>query len=226
MESNSFDGLKADLVSLGFAFNGEPSKIPPDPEKTLALVMKLFREDQKLYRILLSWLDRFGDLIHVERIDFFLNDLSDEEKLFLGVTALKRLNSGDYRFKAIATKIKKLKIKIESPLSGQDEFLISKYGEDVEFLSFGIRTSKIEAAESKKLMQRKWVIESNLWLRLRALLGSNFRADIAFVKIMKLAKNPYGSMKLIRCSKETTYRIWHSLEEANLESLFPTPFVA
>lgn len=224
MKNSSFECFKSDFVSLGFAYHGEASRVAPDPEKMIIEVMKLFREDQKLFRILLSWLDRFGDLVHVERLAHFMNDLSDEEKIFLGVTALKRVNAGDSRYKVLAKRIKRLKLKLETPLSGQDEYLISKHGEDPEFLTFGVRTAKIDAAENKKLLQRKWVIESNLWLRLRALFGSNFRADIAFVKLTKLAKNPYGTMKLIRCSKETTYRIWSSLDEANVEALLQASF--
>ena len=219
MQSRSFDEMKPDLISMGLAYYGEPSKIAPDTEKVIIEVVNLFSEDQKLYRMLLAWMDRFGDLIHVERLASFIDSLSDKDKLILGVTALKRVNSGDIRFKAMYEKIKKQKIRQNFNMSGQDNYLLEKLGVDPEFKIFGITTSKILPSEDKKLMDRKWVLKSNLWLRLRALLGSNFRADMTFVKLNHLAINPYAAMKVLRCSKETSYRIWGSLEEAGLESL-------
>ena len=35
MENRSFDNLKSDLVSLGFSYVGEPSKIAPDTENVI-----------------------------------------------------------------------------------------------------------------------------------------------------------------------------------------------
>ncbi len=219
MENRSFDNLKSDLVSLGFSYVGEPSKIAPDTENVIIEIIKLFTEDQKLYRILLAWMDRFGDLIHVERLASQVDLLSDYDKLILGVTALKRVNAGDIRFKVIYEKILKQKNKINFNLSGQDNYLIEKHGIDLEFKAFGITTSKILPSENKKIMDRKWVLKINPWLRLRALLGSNFRADMTFIRLSHQAVNAYAAMKLLRCSKETSYRIWDSLEEAGVESL-------
>jgi hypothetical protein len=219
MENRSFENLKSDLVSLGFSYVGEPSKIAPDTENVIIAIIKLFTEDQKLYRILLAWMDRFGDLIHVERLASQVDLLSDYEKLILGVTALKRVNAGDIRFKVIYEKIRKQKLKLNFTISGQDSYLIEKHGIDLEFKAFGIVTSKILPAENKKLMDRKWVLKINPWLRLRALLGSNFRADMTFIRLSHQAVNAYVAMKLLRCSKETSYRIWGSLEEAGVESL-------
>jgi hypothetical protein len=219
MENRSFDNLKSDLVSLGFSYVGEPSKIAPDTENVIIEIIKLFTEDQKLYRILLAWMDRFGDLIHVERLASQVDLLSDYDKLILGVTALKRVNAGDIRFKVIYEKILKQKNKINFNLSGQDNYLIEKHGIDLEFKAFGITTSKILPSENKKIMDRKWVLKINPWLRLRALLGSNFRADMTFIRLSHQAVNAYAAMKLLRCSKETSYRIWGSLEEAGVESL-------
>jgi hypothetical protein len=219
MENRSFENLKSDLVSLGFSYVGEPSKIAPDTENVIIAIIKLFTEDQKLYRILLAWMDRFGDLIHVERLASQVDLLSDYEKLILGVTALKRVNAGDIRFKVIYEKIRKQKLKLNFTISGQDSYLIEKHGIDLEFKAFGIVTSKILPAENKKLMDRKWVLKINPWLRLRALLGSNFRADMTFIRLSHQAVNAYVAMKLLRCSKETSYRIWGSLEEAGVETL-------
>lgn len=219
MEARNFDSLKSDLISLGFAYNGKNSKLAPDPEATIIAAIRLFQEDQKLYRMLLAWLSRFGDLVHVERLAGFISQLSDFDKVILGVTALKQVNNGDTRYKILFEKIIKQKPKIAFELSGNDGYLIEKVGVDPEFKKFGIKTSRILPSENKKLLDRKAILASNLWLRLRALLGSNFRADLAFIKLNGLASNAYGAMKLIRCSKETSYRIWGSLEEARVEDL-------
>lgn len=219
MNNKAFNSMKPDLIALGFAYYGSPSPLPPDPEKTIIQIIKLFSEDQKIYRIMLAWFERFGDLIHVERIASQINQLSDFEKIILGVTALKMVNAGDSRFKSIVSKIKHKKIKLNIEISGQDEFLIEKHGLDKEFNFFSIKTSKILPADSKKLIDRDFIIKNNLWLRLRLLLGTNFRADIAFVRLNHLAQNAYGAMKLLNCSKETSYRIWNSLAEAGVESI-------
>lgn len=114
---------------------------------------------------------------------------------------------------------KKGKLKLQSRLAGQDEFLIDKNGIDPEFHAFGIRTAKINPSESKKLLSRSFILKNNLWLRFRALLGSNFRADIAYVRIDRLVHSANGAMKLLNCSKETNYRIWNALEDARVEEL-------
>ena len=223
MDNTTFEKLKPALISLGFSYAGVPSKNSPDPEKTLVATLSLFHEDQKLYRMLLAWMERFGDLVHVERMATYLADLSPNERFILGVTALKLFNTGDTRFKSLFERIRKEKPKYDLPLSGQDEYLIEKNGLDPEFKFFGIKTAKITPADSKKLHSRKFVLESNLWLRFRALLGTNYRADIAFVRTSRLVDTAYGAMKFLHCSKETSYRIWGSLEEARVEDFIRVP---
>ena len=219
MESRDFESIKSDLISLGFGYAGSPSITPPDPEKIIIEIIKLYPEDQKLYGIFLAWMERFGDLIHVERLSNQIDLLTQDEKVILGVTALKLWNNGDHRFKVIFDKIKKKNIRLEMTLPGRDNYLIEKNGRDKEFLPFGVTTSTVQVSENKKLMDRSFVIKNNLWLRLRVLLGANYRADMVFVKLMSLANNAYEAMKFLRCSKETSYRIWGSLEEANVEDM-------
>lgn len=220
MDNSTFEKLKPDLISLGFSYVGEPSNHSPDPEKTLVAALALFQEDQKLYRMLLAWMERFGDLVHVERMATYSKNLSRNERLILGVTALKLLNAGDKRFKSLFERIRREKIKYDLPFSSQDTYLIEKNGLDLEFQSFGIKTAKITPADPKKLLARKFVVENNRWLRFRALLGTNYRADIAFVRTSRLVDTAYGAMKFLHCSKETSYRIWGSLEEARVEDFF------
>ena len=113
MNNPTFESLKPALISLGFAYVGEPSKSSPDPEKTLISALGLFHEDQKLYRMLLAWMERFGDLIHVERLVTYLKDMPPNERLILGVTALKLFNAGDTRFKSLFERIRKEKQKYD-----------------------------------------------------------------------------------------------------------------
>ncbi len=217
MNNSSFESIKPALISLGFSYMGEPSKHSPDPEKTLVAALSHFQEDQKLYRMLLAWMERFGDLIHVERLATYSKELSPNERLILGVTALKLLNAGDTRFKTLFERVRKEKLKYTLPLTGNDPYLIEKNGIDPEFKVFGVKTAKITSSDPKKLLSRKFVLENNLWLRFRALLGTNYRADIAFVRTSRLVDTAYGAMKFLHCSKETSYRIWGNLEEARVE---------
>lgn len=219
MDDQAFLKLRPDLVSLGFAFYGEGSAIAPDPEKTIIEIIKVFDTELKVAHMMLAWMERFGDLIHVERLMSLSKELKPRERVFLGVIALKQVNAGDLRYRSLLQKIKLLPINTESPWPGEDPYLIEKYGIDAEFESFGIKTSLFYPSENKKLFSRSGIIERNLWLRLRVLLGTNFRADLAFVRLSGLAKNAYAAMQNLKCSKETCYRIWKSLDEAEIENM-------
>ncbi len=219
MENSSFALLRPDLIALGFGFYGSSATLAPDPEKTILSIIRLFDEEVKVFHMLLAWVERFGDLLHVERFSALSSGLSGRELIILGVLAQKRVSAGDYRFRSLAQKIMKLAPSSEKPWPGQGQYLIEKNGVDPEFKLFGVTTSRFLPSETKKLLERSWILKKNLWFRLRALLGANFRADIAYLRLSGLAKNAYVAMKLLKCAKETSYRLWGQLDEADVEGM-------
>jgi hypothetical protein len=210
----TFDELRPRLVCLGFAFYGKASD-SSDPEATLLDVICLAGEEPKAFQMLLAWLEKARDLIHVERARVLAGDLAGDELIALGAMALKQVKSGDRRF-GILVDFAKGKLAKEAPFKSYfteraDEFLIQKYGFDRELLEFGVKTQEIQSADPKKILLLEKILAQNPWLKFRALIGANFRADIAYIMARKIAINPYQAAKIAHCSQETAYRLWKGL---------------
>ncbi len=210
----TFDVLRPKLVGLGFAFYGNAVS-DADPEATLLDVIRLLKEEPKAFQMLLTWLEKVRDLIHVERVRVLAGDLAGDTLIALGVVALKQVKRGDRRF-SILVDLAKNKLLKEQLLSSYfakhaDPFLMEKYGVDRELLEFGIKTQEIRPADPKKVLALENILAHNSWLKFRALIGANFRADIAYVMARKMAGNPYQAAKLVNCSQETAYRLWKGL---------------
>lgn len=210
----SFSEIKPRLINLGFAYYGDSTQLT-DPEATLLDVIQLAGEEPKAFHMLLAWLEKVRDLIHVERVRVLAQELSGDPLIALGVVASKQVKSGDRRF-TILVELAKKKLSNrdtkESFFSKQaDDFLIKKNGTDSELGEFGIRSQKINAADQKKILTLDKILAQNSWLKFRALIGANFRADIAYAMASKLARNPYQAAKLVHCSQETAYRLWKGL---------------
>jgi len=213
METNSyFNQLKGDLISIGFSFYGEPSSYPADPESTLLKALVFFYEDRKLFRMLLRWILVIAPLIHVERLYKLAEKLDSKFVPVLGALAKKIILNGDRRFKLICEYTKKRmeteKIVIQIPTGYSDSYLKSKYGEDLEFASFGINLAKIEPEDEKKILDLPQILKNHRWLRIRTLVGANFRSDLIFFLTSKAIENPNQAAKILGCSRETAYRLW------------------
>ncbi|MBI3557924.1 MAG: hypothetical protein HY074_16805 [Deltaproteobacteria bacterium] len=216
MDKLTFETLKPRLLSLGFGFYGDASRDSADPEQTIIDVVQLFRDESKAFKMLLAWLERYGDLVHVERIRVLASDLSDYDRRILGALALKQVKNGDRRFSLLVDWAKKSKssksAKSSEKLDSDDPYLISKHGVDEELREFGIKSATVGPADVKKLLAIEEVLRRNAWLRFRALIGANFRADLAFVMAHKRASTAYQAAKLLGCSIETAYRLWKGLQ--------------
>ena len=210
------------LLSLGFAFQGVSKVAPADPEQTIVDMLGAFYEDRKLYRMLLAWLDATSDLIHMERLNALSKELPPGLRVVLGATALKLLPR-DRRWKLIAEAMQESAYAKSSsaviPDGYADPFLISKNGIDQEFKKLGLKIARITAEDRKKIRSLKAILQSHGWLRIRALIGPNFRADIAYLYLSKRAGGPAEAARLLKCSRDTAYRNWKAVEEADVRSL-------
>ena len=103
------------------------------------------------------------------------------------------------------------RLKISIPEGYSDPFLISKYGEDEEFKEFGLKLAKIDPEDEKKILDLPSILKSHPWLKIRALVGANFRADLVYWMSLKILKNPNQAAKLLGCSRETAYRLWKEI---------------
>jgi len=213
-ERLTFGELKPKLICLGFAFYGNAVD-QVDPEATLLDVLRIAGEEPKAFQMLLAWLDKVRDLIHVERVRVLAGDLVGDALIALGILALKQVRGGDRRFSILADLAKEKLSKeslVNSSFANQaDAFLIEKYGADRELLEFGITSQEVRSADPKKILTLEKILAQNPWLKFRALIGANFRADVAYVMARKLVQNPYQAAKLVHCSQETAYRLWKGL---------------
>ncbi len=204
------------LLSLGFAFYGGAAKKTADPERTILSLLPSFRADRKLFRMLLAWLDIASDLVHIERLAGLAEEASDEDKIVLGAVASRLARDRDKRWALIFRNMKRdLEGKrLPSPPSEYaDPYLVSKHGEDPHFREFGYRIAMLHPEDEKKILSLNGILRSNLWLRLRALIGPNFRADLVYLIVAGLAENPNQAASLLGCSRETAYRLWKAVTQ-------------
>lgn len=207
-----FNELKGELISIGFSLYGEPSLFAADPEAVLVKALQFFYEDRKIFRMLLRWCLTIAPLIHVERLHKQIQNLEPNLIPVLGAVSKKLILSGDRRFSLIYEEMKnKFKLSNISPTPPEgygDSFLISKYGEDPELKEFDMRVAYILPENEKKVLDLRGILKIHRWLRLRVLIGPNFRADLIYLLSLKTVKNPNQAAKILGCSRETAYRLW------------------
>lgn len=207
--------LMAHWNTLGIAFK-EKFHLPADPEITLLKSLSFLQEERKFLSLILTWLNEYGHLVHVERIKSLARDLSPQEMAWLGGIA-STMARRDRRWLSIERMVNQ-SIKIPRkgfPTSKLDVLVAKKNGRDIHFDKFGLVIPKLTPAKSTKLFSRKKVIRNHPWLRLRALFGANWRADIVWKMLQDAQQTPYQVAKKLGCTTETAYRNWYALEEAD-----------
>lgn len=220
--SKTFDANKEALLSLGFAFHGTAPSSSADPEKTIIDILPAFFEDRKLFRMLLTWLHVVTDLIHMERLTVLSEELPHNLKIILDATALK-LKKTDRRWKILHDRLKSglegKETSFHTPAEFNDPFLMEKHGPDKEFAELGIKIPNILPENEKKILSLHGILKTNSWLRLRAVIGANFRADITYLYISHAASGPAEAARILKCSRDTAYRNWRALEDADVRQV-------
>lgn len=224
--SSRTDELRDRWENLGIAFSVHNMPlINVDPEMTLVSSFKEFYDDRKLVGLILSWLQEFGDLVHVERLKSLAGNLTAFEYAWLGGLAHHQLatsNSAAHRRWQVIVELAKRKlgeVMPQFPTRKLDELQVERNGADENFKRFGILIPKIEIAPAKKIRIRPQVLRDNLWFRMRLLFGTNWRADIATAMLLDLAKTSYQLERVLGCSRETAYRNWNALTEVDIRAL-------
>jgi hypothetical protein len=226
METNK-DIIRDQWTNLGIAFAVKSKIKNADPEATLILSLKEFHEDRKLLKLVISWLDEFGDLVHVERLKVLAKGLNARDQAWLGLIAEYMTNvQKDHRFKKILNLVK-IHLGKPSPFFEQPKFLELHFEREISKGSnpignkFGLKiTSSDLKGDPKKLKDKNSAIMGNLWLRMRLLFGCSWRADVCTVILLEMANNYYQAKKVLGCSIETAHRNWKSLKESNVLELF------
>jgi hypothetical protein len=223
MNNSVFDiqPLLPDLVSIGIAFGREKPKIPADIEQTIIKALPFLRSDLKVLNLLITWASEMGDLVHVERLKALANELDSVDVAFLG--AISRYTQAKFRKWNLISVFSKKKLprnfsyKLPAKMT-----LAVDYGQcpaEESFKKFGLIVPTVLLSDHKKLIPRKYLVEDNLRFKLRALFGTNWRADIAYLMFREKNINASQISKQLRCSYETAHRIKRSFEESNLRDL-------
>ncbi len=216
--NNVYEANKDNLLSLGFAFHGKIPRKSADPERTIVDVLQSFFVDRKLFRMLLTWLGTTTELIHIERLKALSKDLSPNLKVVLAVVA-KKLARQDRRWKFLYEHLKvelqDQNLSLQVPKEFNDPYLVSKYGPDEDFAEFGVDITKVAPEDGKKILSLRGILNNNSWLRLRAVMGPNFRADTAYLYLTNSAGGPAEVARILGCSRDTAYRNWRALENSD-----------
>ncbi len=217
----TFDQLKPDLICLGFAFYGEHSKESPDPEKTILAVCYLFSTEVKTFKMLITWLIEVSSVINVERLKALYEqepEFSLNQSVGLYILTSRMIEAGDKSYGSLHARIqnelKPRKSQIEELLKEHsDAYLIEKYGVDLEMKKLSVQIYKLDGADHKKVLSLKQILGTNPWLRFRAIIGANYRADVLYLKSLNRFKTKYALWKFLGSSQETAYRLSKDLDQ-------------
>jgi len=234
----SRDELTCLWSKLGIAYATPPINVPVDPERTLLCSLEHASHQRKTLKLVAAWLSTYGDLIHVERVVCLMRNgtwLDDSAEMrparTLAAFADRLVEQGDRRWNAVITEAKRTlgESPAQLPASEDEVFLIGRDGTDAHFYKFGISTSSLmlgsdvtDQSVNKKIRLREHVLKENPWLRLRSAVGTNWRADVLFIILAGLAKNPFQASRTLGCSYETAHRIWNAAAAAKVKELFQT----
>jgi hypothetical protein len=209
------DNIGQAWASLGIAFSAKAREVS-DPERTLVETLSLLQDERKFVGLILAWIGEYGDLVHVQRLRSLAKEIPLSDLCWLGGIA-SHAALFDKRWLVIVKAAEKARANDKRRLSTSklDRLVSRKKGRDKHFAAFGLTIPVVQPASAKKLLDRGQVLKHHPWLRLRALFGTNWRADIAWLMLQDAEQTPYQVAKTLGCNMETAYRNWKALKEAN-----------
>jgi hypothetical protein len=213
--------LQNDLSSLGCNFAIQEFGRVADPELTLIHALDFFWRDKKMFSMLIALLKyRLHHLINTKRLFVLSKNLSSDRKILLKVISKKvAAFTGDLRFLELDKKIevgKKHRLTIQKKY--QDPFYVQRRGYDKDFGKLGYNVAQFfDDQPERKLKTFKRIYSENHWLRLRALVGPDYRADALYLLKTNPTTTQSDLAKILGCNKSSISRIWSSLK--NVEDL-------
>ena len=204
------------LSSLGCSFNIKPPEVPVDPEHFIIESLRFYWEYNDIFFMIYSLLEnRISHLIHIERLASLATKayIRSDEKILLIALCNKLAEKGDYRFELIAKKLYQKGLKMCNPPKNEcSSHLIKMWGLEPSLLPFGVKVRSFYKVNEKKFFNLEKICKRNGWLKLRAMIGPNYRADILYLKSTGIAQTAYQAAKIAGCNTSTSTRIWKSVE--------------
>lgn len=212
------DEIIRQLVSLGCAFNVKQLEKPADPERCIINSLKFYWEYNDIFFMVYSLLkNRIAPLIHIERlVNLTMNaSITSDERALLIALCNKLATYGDHRFTLVSKKLHSKNLKMRyPPINECSIHLIKIWGQESHLVPFGIKVRSFYEIDERKFLTLQEICKRNVWMKLRAIVGSNYRADIIYFKSMGIAKSAYQAAKMVGCNTSTATRIWKTLEYA------------
>lgn len=205
------------LGSLGVASYAGLPNLPVDPERTILELLKCYWSHNDHFFFIISLLKlRIHHLIHVERLVTLAETsiLTEDEKILLIALANKMVEIGDLRFSLVEKKLRKKKMNLgQIPENEDSKHLIKIWGTEKTLEPFGVKVRTFYEHDAKKFFVMKKILAHHSWLKIRALVGPNYRADIIYLKSSGHAETAYKAARICGCTDATAYRLWKSLED-------------
>ncbi len=219
-KSDSYSRLR----SLGCAYYTKLPHVPVDPEVAIIEMLKDYWDFKDHFFMLYSLLKhRLHDLIHVEKLvaNALEANLPQDQIILLIALSNKMVELGDRRFALVGKKFHKNGMQMQNPPNREtDSYLIKNWGIEKTLVPYGAKVRSFYEEEPKKMYVLKRILSEHPWLRLRALIGANYRADIVYLRSNGNVETAYQAAKLTGCSIGTAYRLWTSLDDVeNLKGL-------
>ncbi len=181
-------------IKLGWGGEGKAFRGHVDLEKLIIETTHIGRVEGRLFKAMLTWVRDYHDLINVQRL---LHYIQRADKPVLGaVCDIAIKNGADIRLKTILKQCKPYK-PAQVLFGNNDDWFIKNQKEfgKKDFKEWGLFCTALEFYDDA-MYTKKYVLQHNPQLAIRALIGANIRSEILFellnqtkIHISALAKN-------------------------------------
>lgn len=206
------------LWSMGadYMYDGSVSLQDLDPEMTLLRTLKCYWTANDVFFMLFALLKfRIGSLIHVERLIKLAmqGSLSNDEKILLIAVSKKLVKLGDHRFKAVYKHLYEPNMKLQTlPRLQSGKAIVKHHGAEESLLEFGAEVMKFKV-DDRKLHSLNMIMKRNDWIKLRILMGVNYRADVTFLKSTGQADKASQISQILGCDLSTASKNLKYIDE-------------
>lgn len=194
-----------------------PSERTPDPEKTIIQCLEFFWLDKKFFTLLLGLVKyRLTPLVNEKRLIDLGQKLDSNRRALLFVLMHKaHAHNNNPRARRIARAIWKKGLTLSTiPENYQNDFYISRKGVDKDFLRVKAKVAGFfDDQPEKKFQTSGQLYHSNPWLRLRALIGTDHRSDVLFLKASESQLSQREIVDRLGCHKSSVSRILASIKD-------------
>jgi hypothetical protein len=175
------DRLYDTWMSLGMGMNGKRYILDLDLEQTLAETTRVGRYESRLLWAMLTWIAVYGDLVNVSRMMHFLNIA--EQSVLGAIFEIAVKNGGDKKLLNVINRCApKKNPELLFPRMKKLGFAYAQELSDAkdEWKKWGYYSSETSFMFDSILGDRMFIFKYQKNLAVRAIFGSNLRAEILY----------------------------------------------